>query len=165
MLAKRYAPSTRPVELDCASEEALARVKTDGVLATQCAVAALEDTGDYEYVEKDFIFSHQMAQKPEGLPDDSGASVRPDDPLWTLQWHFKSQGGAADQSLGGAGFADFWSRTQQTGSAGVTVAVVDTGLQLNHPDIRGGTNLAPGYDMVSDPFMGNDGDGRDANPG
>ena len=44
------------------------------------------------------------------------------------------------------------------------VAVVDTGIQMNHPDIKGSPNLAPGFDMVSDPIMGNDGDGRDARP-
>jgi len=35
---------------------------------------------------------------------------------------------------------------------------------MNHPDIAGSKNLAPGFDMVSDVMMGNDGDGRDADP-
>jgi serine protease len=35
---------------------------------------------------------------------------------------------------------------------------------MNHPDIKTSPNLAPGYDMVSDPLMGNDGDGRDNDP-
>ena len=51
-----------------------------------------------------------------------------------------------------------------TGSASVAVAVIDTGILPNHPDITGSPNLAPGYDMISDTFVANDGDGRDGDP-
>jgi serine protease len=91
-------------------------------------------------------------------------SSRPNDPLYGLQWHFRENGSAAGQSAGGAGFGGFWDKAKLTGSRDVVVAVVDTGIQMNHPDIKGSPNLAPGYDMVSDPIMGNDGDGRDADP-
>ena len=45
------------------------------------------------------------------------------------------------------------------------VAVVDTGVRFEHPDLLPvalGGNLLPGYDMVSDAATANDGDGRDA---
>jgi serine protease len=42
------------------------------------------------------------------------------------------------------------------------VAVIDTGILPNHEDISGSPNLVNGYDMISDPGIGNDGDGRDA---
>ena len=54
---------------------------------------------------------------------------------------------------------DAWSRTM--GLATVTVAIVDTGI-LPHPDLVG--RFAGGYDFVSDPANGGDGDGRDADP-
>jgi serine protease len=138
----------------------MAKMQADLVLATECVVKELRESGEYEYVEKDFIFTNQMLRKPKP----AAVALGPNDPLFGLQWHYKTNGTGAGQSAGGASFADYWTRAKMTGSRDVTVAVVDTGLQMNHPDIKGSANLAPGYDMVSDPMMGNDGDGRDNDP-
>ncbi len=48
--------------------------------------------------------------------------------------------------------------TLQPSAAGVTVAVVDTGI-LPHPDLEG--RVLPGYDFISDPNRARDGNGRD----
>ena len=50
------------------------------------------------------------------------------------------------------------------GAPGIVVADVDTGVRFEHPDllsVGAGGNLLPGYDMLSDVGMANDGDGRD----
>jgi len=50
------------------------------------------------------------------------------------------------------------------GSPGVVIAVIDTGVRFEHPDllaIAAGGNLLPGYDLVSDVNVANDGHGRD----
>lgn len=75
--------------------------------------------------------------------------LTPNDSRYAEQWHlFESTGGLrADLA---------WDKS--TG-AGVTVAVLDTGY-LPHADLA--ANLVMGYDFVSDAFVGNDGDGRDA---
>jgi serine protease len=49
-----------------------------------------------------------------------------------------------------------------TSGAGATVAVLDTGVWLSHPDLQG--QLLPGYDFISDPANAGDGDGIDADP-
>ncbi len=148
-------------ERECAGNVTAAQMQADPVLATECVVKVLRETGDYQFVEKDYIFTHQMLKKPKTAKPVAGV---PNDPLFGLQWHFKANGAGAGQSAGGASFADYWTRAKLTGSRDVTVAVVDTGLQMNHPDIKGSANLAPGFDMVSDLMMGNDGDGRDLDP-
>jgi subtilisin family serine protease len=61
-------------------------------------------------------------------------AAMPDDPLYYGQWAPAVIGAPAA-----------WDRT--TGSASVTVAVLDTGAVLNHPDLA--ANLVPGWDFVN----------------
>jgi serine protease len=147
-------------KMGCPDDIAPEMVRQDAALATECVVQSLRESGDFEYVEKDFIFTNQFARKPHDLPET--VNTTPTDPLWGMQWNFQSNGDGEGQSPGGAGFTDFWSAQANQGSKNVVVAVVDTGLQLSHPDIKDSPNVAPGWDMVSDPSMGNDGDGRDS---
>ena len=77
----------------------------------------------------------------------------PDDPLFDDQWAL--QAGPAGIDAPGA-----WRWTH--GSAGVTVAMLDSGVRAEHPDLRG--RLEPGYDFVSDTRRSGDFDGRDADP-
>lgn len=158
-----FAPQKQKAGEECAGTPDLEKLKTDPVLATECVIKVLQQSGEYQYVEKDFIFNNQMMKKPTPQPVTTTAG-KPNDPLFSLQWNFRANGAAAGQSAGGAGFSDFWIKTKDMGSRDVVVAVIDTGIQMNHPDIKGSPNLSPGFDMVSDPIMGNDGDGRDPDP-
>jgi serine protease len=80
-------------------------------------------------------------------------ALTPTDPSYGSQWHYFAPSGS---NLGGANLPNAWSTT--TGSASVTVAVIDTGYR-QHADL--GTVL-PGYDFITDLTAANDGDGRDA---
>jgi hypothetical protein len=56
-----------------------------------------------------------------------------------------------------------WSMS--TGDPAIVVAVLDTGVRFDHPDlgrVEAGGPLLAGYDMVSSTPQSNDGDGRDA---
>jgi serine protease len=73
----------------------------------------------------------------------------PNDPQLPAQWALKQ-----------IRMAEAWDRTR--GSADVVVAILDTGILKDHPDLRG--RLLPGHDFVADPENAGDGGGRDADP-
>ena len=96
----------------------------------------------------------------------------PNDPLYASvaggngpaagQWYLRAPNGTVKSSIDAE---TAWAIT--TGNPGVVVAVLDTGVRFEHPDLRAvaaGGNLLPGYDMVSDIATANDGDGRDPDP-
>lgn len=64
-----------------------------------------------------------------------------DDPRFDEQWQLQSP----DQYLSSLDVVRAWDITH--GSADVVVAIVDTGVDFNHPDLEG--RLLPGYDFVS----------------
>ncbi|WP_064602363.1 S8 family serine peptidase [Photobacterium sp. J15] len=75
----------------------------------------------------------------------------PDDPGYSLQWHYSS-------AVSGINMPKAWDIT--TGSPDVVVAVIDTGVRFDHPDLM--NNLLPGYDFIKNAAGARDGDGRDA---
>ena len=113
-------------------------------IATARMIAARDDV---EYAQPNFIL--QLVRVP-------------DDPLYPMQWNYFDNGGASGQSPGGVNLPSTWDVNR--GDPGVVVAVIDTGILPNHPDIAGSTNLVAGFDMISSAFTANDGDGRDPDP-
>ncbi|MFN7506797.1 MAG: S8 family serine peptidase, partial [Limnobacter sp.] len=82
------------------------------------------------------------------------AFATPNDPSFLNQWALRSTASTA-----GAKFDLAWDVVR--GSADVVVAVLDTGVIFETPDLAG--RLLSGYDFVSDVPTANDGNGRDSN--
>jgi serine protease len=80
----------------------------------------------------------------------------PNDPLYaTSQTHYQAR---TSSNVWGINAPLAWDTT--TGSTTVRIAVLDTGI-ITHADLNG--NVLPGYDMISEANVANDGDARDAN--
>lgn len=113
--------------LDEAGLDVIGRIPEVGVLVVRVPPGRdeagyqreLETTGRFRWVMPDWLASPQ--------------SRTPDDPLFPQQWH-----------LSKIRCPEAWGVA--TG-AGVVCAFVDTGVELNHPDLRG--RLVPGYNVPS----------------
>ena len=88
----------------------------------------------------------QVAQAAQA----SNQVVAPNDTLYPQQWNLHGTKGLAAPEA--------WKTTQ---GAGVTVAVIDSGI-VKHPDLD--ANVLPGYDFITEPSIARDGNGRDSDP-
>ncbi len=86
--------------------------------AAGAALESLRRSGAFEYVEPDY-YAHTAAD--------------PNDPSYLSQWHLRRIGGPLA-----------WTLT--TGSSSVIVAVVDSGVFAQHPDLA--SKLVPGWSFV-----------------
>ncbi|MCQ3830111.1 S8 family serine peptidase [Microbulbifer elongatus] len=97
-------------------------------------IARLQQDPQVEYAEPDRLM------QPMATPNDS---------YYNQQWHYF-------EATGGLNLPAAWDVTQ---GEGVVVGVIDTGYRP-HADLNG--NLLPGYDMISDSTVAQDGNGRDS---
>jgi serine protease len=129
-------------------------VFADGITSDELArLLAQEHDVDFAVPDERRAF-HAAANDPLYASGQSGAMPA------AGQWYLRAPAGEAVASIDAA-----LAWTVTLGTPAVVVAVLDTGVRFEHPDllaVSAGGNLLPGYDMVSDPTTANDGDGRDA---
>jgi serine protease len=83
----------------------------------------------------------------------------PNDPLYSGQWYLQNR----IDTPSAVDAESAWDLG--TGDAGVVIAVIDTGVLFDHPDLQRahvGGRVLPGYDFISNATTANDGSGRDA---
>lgn len=129
---------------DISDEMIAARVDLDGADA-QATLERLRRDPGVEYVAVDRRrYAH--------------ATV-PNDTLFANQWYLRNA------QISAVNAVDAWDL--ERGSPGIVVAVLDTGVLYDHPDLgRGdfGGKLLPGHDFVTGEARANDGSGRDSDP-
>ncbi len=100
-------------------------------------IEAMRKRSDVLYAEPNYILKPLM---------------QPNDNFYDLQWHYPL-----------IGLPDAWDLVATAATTPVVVAVVDTGVLLDHPDLEGQLT-SDGYDFITDPESSNDGDGIDPDP-
>lgn len=126
-------------------------------LPSQMSVAEVEAIADQLTQQSGVAFAQpdRMMQITGDPPPHNMLLATPNDPAFSAQWHYGYTAGTAE----GLNLGPAWDIT--TGNGSMVVAVIDSGI-LNHVDLAGRT--VPGYDFISNAFIGNDGNGRDNNP-
>jgi serine protease len=113
--------------------DAVITVEQSAKLFTLNKIARLRDREDVEMAEPNYVRT---------------AMLVPDDEYYSYQWHYPL-----------IHLPEAWDVS--TGSSNVIVAVVDTGVFMDHPDITG--QITGGYDFISSISLSLDGDGIDPN--
>ncbi len=98
------------------------------------AISALRKQEDILFAEPNYLY------KLHAVPNDGA---------YPIQWHYPM-----------INLPAAWDIT--TGDSSVIVAVIDSGVLLDHPDIT--EKLVPGFDFLANPENSRDGDGIDSNP-
>jgi serine protease len=117
----------------------LLRVRSRPGVSSTRTLATLREDPQVEFAEPDYR-RHALAT--------------PDDPLFVNQWYMQDAQPAATNAVAA------WNNT--TGSDGLVIADVDTGIRFDHPDLRNASanRLLPGYNMISNATVANNSYGR-----
>ncbi len=138
----------RPMSGDAHILRLAAPLKTSELAVPIANLAAFAGVA---YAEPDLI--KQIIGNPHQTP--RMLDLIPNDPRYADQWHYAYTPNTSE----GLNLPPAWDIT--TGTPDIVVAVIDTGI-LSHTDLVG--RAVPGYDFINDPFVANDGDGRDPDP-
>lgn|GEM_PF-1118996 len=83
--------------------------------------------------------------------DANNVGVFPNDEYFPLQWHLHNTGQSGGTPGADIRATEAWEIT--TGDPNIVIAVFDTGVDSNHPDLI--SNLIPGYDFVQNDDIAN----------
>ncbi|MFA7481358.1 MAG: S8 family serine peptidase [Vulcanimicrobiota bacterium] len=127
----------------------LIRIKLPAGITTAEAIAAMKEDGRVSYAESNDIqqfYGQEEAQ--EGVPNDLHQNL----------WGFRNTGQTGGTAGADASIVDGWKVTTGNNSAeGPLIAIIDSGADLDHPDLVGNLWVNPGE--IPGDGIDNDGNG------
>lgn len=131
-LSQRLAAITQGVRpLRQSSDLYIVKLRDASARGFDIAVGQLSKSKDVlAYAEPDYVVHH------------CAAPVIPNDPSFSQQWHLNNTGQTGGTANADVDAPEAWSVT--TGSPLITVAVIDTGMDLTHPDLAANLWTNPG---------------------
>lgn len=136
--------SKREIKL---SYQNLSVVSVGNQKSLKSVIASLKNNPEIEYAEPNYIYSIALVPKTltkykrlEKSPFTDFTAAIPDDPSFSQLWGMRNTGSNEPQGKAGVEGADInalkaWDLTK--GSRSVKIAVIDTGVDYNHPDLQG----------------------------
>ncbi len=124
--------------MEFTSREYLLEVLGTDAEAVMSAVEQLKNNSLIEWAVPNIAFEPQLA----------GQFIPNDEYFWR-QWDLHNRGQARGTINADINAPEAWTIT--TGDPNIIVAVLDTGVDMNHPDLI--NNLVPGYDVIENDYI------------
>ena len=139
-------------------------LKFKNVIDVKNTIIKYLDLSIFEYVEPDFI---GRGAGVSSLDITNGLQIIPDDQYWNRQWGLYNDGSFSSQSESDADVDMELAWDIETGSSNIIVAVLDTGIKLDHPEFQGrlweNDDQINGYDFANDQENPSDDHGHGTN--
>jgi thermitase len=149
--------SSREIKL---SVEKLNVFKVGDEKSLEGAIAELKNNPEVVYAEPNFIYSAAVMpiekslshKRLEKSPFADTTAATPDDPSFGQLWGLKNTGSNEPQGKAGVEGADVnalkaWDITR--GSHNIRIAIIDTGIDYTHPDLKGNVDSEHGYNFAN----------------
>jgi subtilisin family serine protease len=125
----------------------------------EAALVSLKNNPDIVYAEPNYIYSIALMPKEKSVTGKKleksafaqYSSELPDDPSFGQLWGIRNTGSNEPKGKVGVEGADInalkaWDITR--GSHAIRIAIIDTGVDFNHPDLIGNVDSENGFDFV-----------------
>lgn len=154
----RVADRTKAGDLDAALSARSLRIS--GEIAPGVFVAQLP-AADPDAVDRALASVSDLVPRAERDGLGFGAASSPNDPYFPQQWNLLNSGQSSGEVKGKAGVdigaSALWTRLKNK-ATNVSIAVLDTGLRFDHPDLKSVVSM--GYDFVNNDSNASDDHGH-----
>ena len=132
----------------CSNFQNFSCIKLDNPNMQQNYISSLKYNSDIEYVEPLYIYKSSQ-QSDLTFETVAHEVYSQDDPYYMKDWQW---------GLQAINIYDSWGSTSESALSNIKIAIVDSGVDLDHPDLA--ANIIDGYDFVNNDSIPDDDNGH-----